>query len=155
MVIIGNPSVLEALLVVLEIEKKSLLLMIVYLMLSSLGTLIDDSILLISELPTHLRILIVCNFSLDLVLSENFAKVVPLFKNFNLSQRSQYSSHIHRGFLDLGFDTSNSNAASSLPSPYTVQSALFFQIWSLYIYIYICKECSFQQFSFQSILHNV
>ena len=58
-------------------------------MTGSLGTFIDDFILLINGLPTQ-RILTVGDFNLDQVLPENVAKVDHLIQNFNLSQRSQY-----------------------------------------------------------------
>ena len=62
--------------------------------------------------------LIVSDFNLDQMLLEHVAKVNPLIQNFNLSQRSQYSTYIHGGILDLVFDTSNSNNVSFLPSPF-------------------------------------
>ena len=58
-----------------------------------------------------------------------FFKVDPLIKIFYLSQSSQYSTHVHRGRLDLVFDTSNSNTASYLLSTYIDHFVLFFQIW--------------------------
>ena len=128
MFIMGIPSVLEVLSVVLEIEKDILLLIIVYPMLGPLGTAIDDFILLISELPAQHRNLIVGDFNVDQMLPDNVAKVDHLIQNFNMSQRSQYSIHIHGGLLNLVFDTSNSSAVSSLPSPYIDQFILFFEI---------------------------
>ena len=92
-----------------------------------LGSFIDDFILLINELPTQQRMLIVGNFNLDQMLTEHIVKVDPLIQNFNLSQHSQYSTHIHVGILDLIFDTSNSNTVSLL-SPYSDHFVLFFQI---------------------------
>ena len=73
-----------------------------------LGLFIDDSILFIIKLPTQLRILIIGDFNLDQMLPEYVAKDDPLIQNFNLSQRSQHSTQIHGGILDLVFDTSNS-----------------------------------------------
>ena len=52
MIIIDIPSVLEVLSVVLEVERETLLLIIMYRMPGSLGTFIDDFISLINELPT-------------------------------------------------------------------------------------------------------
>ena len=80
-----------------------------------LGFLIDDIILLINELPTQQRMLIVGDFSLDQILPEHVAKVDSLNQNFILPQRSRYSTHIHGGILDLVFDTLNSNTVSYLP----------------------------------------
>ena len=62
----------------------------------SLGTFIDDDfILLINELLTQQRILSVGDFNLDQISPENVAKVHPLIQNFNLSQSSQYLTHVH------------------------------------------------------------
>ena len=52
-------SVLEVLPVVLEIEKETILSIVVYCMPGPLGSFIDDLILLINELPTQHRMLIV------------------------------------------------------------------------------------------------
>ena len=126
--VIEIPSVLEVLPIVLKIEKETILLVIVYCMPRPLGSFIDDFISLINELPTQHRMLIVGDFNLDQVLPEHVAKVDPLIQNFNLSQWSQYSTHIHGAILDLVFDTSNSDTVSSLPSPYNDNFVLFFQI---------------------------
>ena len=95
---------------------------------STLDTITDDFILLIMELPIQHRILIVVDFNRGQMLPENIAKVDSLIQNFNLSPCSQYSTHIHAGLLDLVFDLSNSDAVSSLPSPYSDHFVLIFQI---------------------------
>ena len=124
--VIEIPSVLEVLSIVLEIERETILLVIMYYMPGPLGSFIDDFISLINELPTQHRMLIVGDFNLDQMLPEHVAKVNPLIQNFNLSQRSQYLTRTHKGILDLVFDTSNSNAVSFLPSPFSDYSVLFF-----------------------------
>ena len=53
MIIIDIPSVLEVLPVVVEIEKETLLLAIMYCIPGPFGAFVDDFILLISELPTY------------------------------------------------------------------------------------------------------
>ena len=82
--------------------------------------------------------LIVGDFNYDQMLLKSAATVDPLMKNFNLSQCLQYSTRIHGGLLYLVFDTSNSNAVSSLPSPYSDPFVPFFK--SDY---YICIEFIF------------
>ena len=126
--VIEISSVLEVLPIVLEIERETIVLVIMYYMPGPLGSFIDDFISLINELPTQHRMLIVGDFNLDQMLPEHVAKVNPLIQNFNLSQHSQYSTHIHGGILDLVFDTSNSSAVSFLPSPFSDHFVLFFQI---------------------------
>ena len=67
------------------------------------------------------------DFNLDQMLPKNVANIAPLVQGFDLSQRSQYSTHIH-GILDLAFDSSSSNIVSVLRSPYSDHFVLFFQI---------------------------
>ena len=102
----------------LEIERETILLVKAYRM-PDLSSFIDDFISLINELPTQHRMLIVGDFNLDQMLPEHVAKVNPLIQNFNLSQRSHYSTDIHGEILDLVFDTSDSNTVSSLPPPFS------------------------------------
>ena len=79
-------------------------MVIVYCKLGPLDSFFNYPILLINELPTQHRILIVGDFNLVQMLPEHVAKVDPLIESFNLSQRSQYSTHVlHRGILDLIF----------------------------------------------------
>ena len=94
-----------------------------------LDSFIHDFILLINELATQHRMLIVGDFNLDKMLPEHVSNFDPLIQSFNLYQRSQYSTHIHGGILDLVFDTSNSNTVSFLPSSFSDHFVLFFQIW--------------------------
>ena len=128
--VIEIPDVVEVLPVVLEIEKKNFF--------------IGNSIpyvwffwffhrwfyfIYINELPTQHRMLIVDDFDFDQMLSENIAIVDPQIQNFNFSQRSQYSSHIYVGILDLLFDNSNSNTVPSFLSPFSDDFFLFYKIW--------------------------
>ena len=147
--VIEIPNVLELLPIVLEIEKEAILLLIVYRMPCPLGSFIDDFLSLINEPPAQHGMLIVDDFNLDQMLLEHVAKVDPVVQNFNLSQVSQYSTHIHGGILGLVFDTSNSNTVSSLPSSYSDHFVLFSKSYALYYTEFRCK-----QFSFQSLLHN-
>ena len=82
-----------------------------------LGFFIDDFILFINEMATQHRILIAVDFNLDQMLPKHVTEVDLVILNFNLSQRSltvlnSYTWEI----LDLVFDTSNPNIASSFPS---------------------------------------
>ena len=80
MTLIEISSILEVLPVVLEIEKETLLFVIVYCMHGLLGPFAEHFILLISELPTKHRILIVGDFSLHQILLENVVKVDTLIQ---------------------------------------------------------------------------
>ena len=72
MIIFDTVSVFEVLSVLREIEKETLLLVIVYRITGPLGTLNKDFIL-INELEIQHRILIVDDFNLDQILPENVA----------------------------------------------------------------------------------
>ena len=126
--VIDIPSIIEILPIVLELNKEPFLLVTVYCAPGPVGFFIGDFILLMNELPIQCRILIVGDFSLDHMLPENVANIAPLIQNFDLSQRSQYSTHTHGGILDLVFDSSNSNIVSVLPSHYSDHFVPFFQI---------------------------
>ena len=78
MILIDIPSVSVVLPVVLEMEKETLLLVIVYCISGPLGTFIDDFKLLINEQPIQHRILIVGDFNLDQMFPESVTKVDPL-----------------------------------------------------------------------------
>ena len=129
--------------VVLEIKKDTLSLAGNSVSYSwSFCYFIDDFILLINELPIQHRILIVGDFNLDLMLPENVVKVDPLIHNCNLSQRSQYYWIL---YLILQIPV--------LLLLYHHPTVITFFLFSKSVhYIYI--EFSFQQYSFQSSLHN-
>ena len=63
--VIDIPSAIEVLLIVPEIGEDTFLLVILYWAPSLVGSFIDDFILLVNELPTQHRILIVGNFNID------------------------------------------------------------------------------------------
>ena len=83
-------------------------------------------ILLINELPTQHRMLIVGNFNLDQMLPEHVAKVDPLIQNVDVPN---------------------------------IQLIYMGECWIWYLILpiplhYIYAGCSYQQFSFQSLIHN-
>ena len=94
-----TPSVLEVLSIVLETERETILLVIVYRMPGPLGSFIEDFTSLISALPTQHRMLIVGDINLDQMLP----RLILLFKI--LTCLSIHNIHIiHGGILDLVFD---------------------------------------------------
>ena len=74
-------NVFEVLPILLKIEKKIILLLIVYHILCPLGSFIDDFISLINELPRQQKMLIVGDFNLEQMLPEHVVKVDPLIQN--------------------------------------------------------------------------
>ena len=73
--VIDIPSGIEVLPIILDIGKETSLLVKVYCALSSVGSFIDDFILLLIELPTQHKILIVGDFNVDQVLPGNVVKM--------------------------------------------------------------------------------
>ena len=73
MEVIDFPSVLKVLPIVLEIEKETF----IDYMLGPLGSIIDDFILLINELPRQHRVLVVSDFNLDQMLPEHLILWIP------------------------------------------------------------------------------
>ena len=84
--------------IALEIQKGTILLVIVYRVAGPLGSFIDDFVSLINELPEQHRVLIVGDFNLDQMLPEHVDKVQPLiqiltclsFLNIQLIYMAQY-----------------------------------------------------------------
>ena len=97
--VIEIPSVLEVLSIVLEIERETILLVIVYHMPGPLGSFIEDFTSLISGLPTQHRMLIVGDINLDQMLP----RLILLFKIITCLSIHNIQ-HIHGGILGLVFD---------------------------------------------------
>ena len=114
--------------VLIEIENEYVLLVLLYRKPGPIGTFIQDLIEQLSEFPTQHRTLIVGDFNLDQMLSENVQKVGPLVTQFKLYQRSDYTTHINGGILDLVFDNTNENIVRWLPSPYSDHFVLLINI---------------------------
>ena len=65
------------------------------------------------------RMIVLGDFNTDQMLEENVNAYYRLCEEFNLFQRSQYSTHIYGGILDLVFDTSKFDPVQWMPSPYS------------------------------------
>ena len=127
--VIDIPSTIEIFQIVLEIKKETFLLVMLSWAPGPVGSFIDQFILLMNELPIQHRILIVGDFIFDQMLPKNVANTAPLIQSFDMSQHSQYLTHVHGAILDLVFASSNSNIVSVLPLPYSDHFVLFLQIW--------------------------
>ena len=106
----------------MEIEKETLLLVIVYFMSGYL------------ELPRQHRILIIGDFNFDRMLTENVASVDLSIQNFNLSQHWQYLTHIHGDYMVLYVILRIPMLFLLYHHPTVSTLFFFFQIRSLYLY---------------------
>ena len=125
---IQTSNALEILPVLIEIENERVLLVLVYRKPGPLGNFIYELVEQVTELPTENRVLIVGDFNLDQMLPENIEKLNPIIEHFNLNQRSQYSTHIFGGILDIVLDNNNSDPVYWIPSPYSDHFLLLIEI---------------------------
>jgi len=125
----STTDVLQLLPVVIKIEDEQILLVLVYRHPGPMHTFIQSLIHQLSILPTDkYRVMIVGDFNMDQMLSENVEKLQPLLTRFNLHQRSEYSTHIHGGILDLVLDDKESESIEWMPSPYSDHFVILIQI---------------------------
>ena len=117
------PTVLEVLALLIDVNEECILLLLLYRVPGAVGSFVDDLIALLenilNDIPSVDRILLVGDFNLDQMLDENVRKTNPLLQRFNFHQRSQYSTHIEGGILDLVFDTNMTDSVYWIPSPYS------------------------------------
>ena len=113
-------DVLQLFPVVVKVENEHILLILVYRPPGPIGNFIQELIHQLGMLPTYkYRTMVVGDFNLDQLLSENVDMLRPLCTQFNFCQRSEYSTHIHGGILDLVFDNGRTEATEWMPSPYS------------------------------------
>ena len=119
---------LEMLPVLVDIDNERILVVLVYCVPGPLGTFINDLIEQLNNLPTRYRTVVIGDFNLDQMLSENIEKFNPLIMQFNFHQRSMYSTHIYGGILDLVFDNNKSECVEWIPSPYSDHFVILIQL---------------------------
>ena len=102
-----------------------------------LSSFINDLVLLINELRTQHRMLIDGDFHLDQILREHVVRFDPQIQNFNLSQRSQYSTHTWE-------KKSEANSSLTIYSFRFCCQWLCFNFCICFICWYSCRFCSFR-----------
>ena len=115
-------TTIETLTLVLDINGKHTLLILLYRPPGTIHSFVTDLIQLIENVLSTVnvtRILLIGDFNLGQVLQENVNKMHPLTQRFHLHQRSQYSTHVQGGMLDLVFDSRKSESILWIPSPYS------------------------------------
>ena len=119
---------LEILPVLMDIEDETVLVVLLYRPPGTIGTFITDLMTQISELPTQYRILILGDFNIDQMLPGNVQKINPIISQFHLHQRSQYTTHIDGGILDLVLDSISSQSVEWMPSPFSDHFLILIQL---------------------------
>ena len=118
-------GVLEILPVLLQIDNEIIFLVLVYRRPGPIGTFVNDiiqtmdQILRENPISEEFRIMVIGDFNWDLMLPEHVKSMIPFSLRFNLYQRSNYSTHIKGGILDLVFDSKTDNDIEWMFSPFS------------------------------------
>jgi hypothetical protein len=124
---------LEILPVLLEINEEILFLVVVYRPNGPIGTFVNtlintiDSLVTENQIQKHRKI-IIGDFNWDQMLPEHVTTFTPLCSHLNLHQRSNFSTHIKGGILDLVFDDSRNTTVEWMFSPYSDHSKLLIEL---------------------------
>ena len=105
------------------------ILVIVYRKPGSIGNFFSRLIEELRKLPTGYRTIVVGDFNLDQRLREN-SDIIEMFASTTLlhQRRSNFSTHIEGGILDLVFDNSNTNDVQWQPTPFSDHFILYFPL---------------------------
>ena len=116
---------LEILPALLQIENELVFLVLVYRRPGPIATFVRsivetmDQIMSDNPVIKQYRTMVIGDFNWDQMLSEHVATLVPFSSHFNLNQRSNYSTHIKGGILDLVFDSKRNNDVQWMFSPFS------------------------------------
>jgi hypothetical protein len=116
---------LEILPVLLEINQEIIFLVLVYRHPGPIGNFVSNLMevldRLVAENPIHeeYRTLIIGDFNWDQMLPQHVTSFAPFCSHFNLHQRSNYTTHIKGGILDLVFDDKRDTDVEWMFSPYS------------------------------------
>ena len=118
-------GLLEILPVLLNINGENIFLTLVYRPPGPIGTFVDnitdalEQILRENAIFEEFRTIILGDFNWDQMLQEHVRTFLPLSSRFNLNQRSNYSTHIQGGILDLVFDSKRNSDVEWMFSPFS------------------------------------
>ena len=118
-------GVLEILPVLLQVDNEVIFLVLVYRQPGPIGDFVNnitqvvDQILRENPISGEFRTMILGDFNWDQLLPEHVASLTPFSSHFNLFQRSNYSTHIKGGILDLVFDDKLDSDVQWMFSPFS------------------------------------
>ena len=125
---------LEILPALLKIDQKMIFLVVVYRRPGPIGNFINtlmavlDQLIMENPITEEYRMLIIGDFNWDQMLPEHITSFVPLCSHYNLHQRSNYSTHIKGGILDLVFDDNQDTDVKWMFSPYSDHFTLLIEL---------------------------
>ena len=113
----------------MQYENEYIQVVLVYRKPGPIGNFIDELIEDLRSLSADYRTLIIGDFNLDQRLQCNVNAIEPLLTEFKMVQRSNFSTHIHGGILDLILDNGNCcDNVSWIPTPFSDHFILIFEI---------------------------
>ena len=118
-------GVLEILPVLLQIDVEIIFLVLVYRPPGPIGTFVTniihtmDQIMSENPITEEYRTMVIGDFNWDQMLPGHVESLFPFSTHFNLFQRSNYSTHIKGGILDLVFDDKRDNDVQWMFSPFS------------------------------------
>ena len=116
---------LEILPALFEINQEMVLLVLLYRPPGPIGNFVRNLIAVLDRLVTEnpigseYRTLVIGDFNWDQMLPQHVSSLLPFSTYFNLHQRSNYSTHIQGGILDLVFDDKCDSDVEWMFSPYS------------------------------------
>ena len=102
-----------------------MLLVLLYRPPGPIGNFVTNLIEVLDRLVTEnpigseYRTMVIGDFNGDQMLSQHVSSLLPFSSYFNLHQRSNYSTHIKGGILDLVFDDKRDSDVEWMFSPYS------------------------------------
>ena len=111
--------------VLLEINHEFIFLVLVYRRPGPLGNFVSTITEMINQLlvddpiKENYRTVILGDFNYDQMLPQHVSSLAPFSNHFNLHQRSNYSTHIKGGILDLVYDDRRDTDVEWMFSPYS------------------------------------
>ena len=118
-------GILEILPVLLQIDNEVIFLVLVYRRPGPIGAFVNNITQVISQILREnpiseiIRTMVIGDFNWDLMLPEHVTTLIPFSSHFNLYQRSNYSTHIKGGILDLVFDDKRDSDVQWMFSPFS------------------------------------
>ena len=125
---------LQLLPVLLRIENELVLIVLLYRPPGPIGTFVENLLQSIDQFTSEIfvqgnyRVIIVGDFNWDQMLPEHVRTFEPIITHFLCYQRSNYSTHIQGGILDLVFDTQKRTKVDWMFSPYSDHFILLIEL---------------------------
>ena len=127
-------GILEILPVLLKIDNEIIFLVLVYRRPGPIGTFVDNitqtlnQILRENPISGEFRTMVIGDFNWDQMLPEHVRTLIPFSSHFNLYQRSNYSTHIKGGILDLVYDSKKKDDVEWMFSPFSDHFILLIEL---------------------------